>query len=419
MQRLNDTNGHNGRNGIEALAKLLGDGDHTHRYRGAFLPLPAINVLPQPRKTFLDIDELSLDIAVHGQIEPIIVAEFRREACARYLTVVNRLWHTAFGVGELHATMRRRRKRYYLLIAGERRYRALSLLWREGCKECRERYGKEPQGVCFKRHFKRKNDLVEVRLCTNAPPLPTLFLQLSENTHMQVPPHEEARAYALLFRLVRQANKKFTMAQFARRVGRSPDTVRNALRFSELPVTIRGYVENGAVPYGIGIELTRLHHVGLKARELDWWAVRALTDRKKVPEFHDLVTKYLAERGSNQMDLLGVMDRERRELQRRLHIRKTVQAHMVRGIWGWTDYFKKVLRLFEEGKIGKADSPFSVRSPIRIFLSLIELMERLLPHFRGLISRARHGHAGEVLARTRRLAKRAAHHAREDHSLHH
>lgn len=417
MQRLSRT-GHHRQSGIEALAELLGEPDYTPRYRGALLSLRAVNVLPQPRKTFLNIPELSLDIAIHGQLMPMVVAEFDREECERYLTVVNRIWHTAFTLEKLRPTVNRGKTHYYLLIAGERRYRALVLLWHEGCEECRERYGKEPQGVCFKRHFKRRTDRVEVRLCTNTPPLSVLFLQLSENTHMAVPPHEEARAYTLLFRLIRQANEKFSVAQFARRVGRSPDTVRNALRFAELPVTIRGYVETGAIPYGIGIELTRLHQAGLKARELDWWAMRAITDRKKVPEFHDLVTKYVADRNSNQLDLLGVMDREREKWQRRLHIRATVQAHTVRGVWGWIDYFKKVLRLFEEGKLKKEDSPFSVRSPILVFLALINVMERLLPHLRGLVSHSRYTRANDILRRTKEAAGRIESSAPERHSIH-
>lgn len=182
---------------------------------------------------------------------------------------MNRLWHTAFGIDQLHSTANGTRRKYHVLIAGERRYRALSLLWKEGCAECHDEYGKEPAGTCFKRHFHKGNDRVEVRLCVNAPPLPTLFLQLSENTHMAVPPYEEAQAYILLFRLVRQADEKFSVAQFASRVGRSPETVRNALRFSELPVGVRVYVEKGAIRYGIGIELTRLHRAGLKAKELE------------------------------------------------------------------------------------------------------------------------------------------------------
>lgn len=84
MQRLEKPIGSNGQNGIEALGALLGDRDHTPRYRGALLSLCTINVLAQPRKTFLNISELSLDIAVHGQLMPIIVAEFGRKECERY-----------------------------------------------------------------------------------------------------------------------------------------------------------------------------------------------------------------------------------------------------------------------------------------------------------------------------------------------
>ncbi|MFH0806784.1 MAG: hypothetical protein V1885_03615 [Candidatus Brennerbacteria bacterium] len=412
MKRPDGTNGQNGQNGIEALAKLLGDSEHIPRYRGAHIRFQAINVLPQPRKTFESISELALDIAEKGQLNPLIVARFDTQHYGRYLEVINRLWGTSFSLKDAHSVREKGKAVFYVLLAGERRYRSMKLLREKGYEALhRTVFGNLPVNV---RALPKQGDTIEVRLCDRTSPLFALYVQLSENTHMQVPPHEEAHAYSLLFRLVRQADESYSIAQFARRIGRSPETVRNALRFFELPVGPRSYVERGALPYGIGVELTRLHRIGLKARELDWWAMRAITGRKKVPDFHDLISRYLTDQTSEQMTLLDIMDGKNEALVRRMHIRKTVQAHLVRAVWGYAEYFRKVLGLFEEGKLGKEDSPFSVRSPIRAFLSLIGILERLLPHLRGLISHAKHGHATEVLGRARELASQAERYAEED-----
>lgn len=402
MQRSNGTSGQNGHNGIEALAKLLGDSVHVPHYRGALIPFRTINVLPQPRKTFESLPTLALDIAEKGQLNPLIVARFNKRACSQYLAVINRLWGTTFRLSDVHATRWRGKRVYYVLLAGERRYRSMKLLQEAGYEKVhRMVFGDAPAPAHSAR---RKREKVEVRLCDNISPLPALFLQLSENTHMQVPPYEEAQAYSLLFRLVRQADRAFSIAQFARRVGRSPETVRHALRFSELPVLIRGYVESGMLPYGIGVELTRLHQLKLGMKDLDWWAMRAIVERKKVPEFHDLVTRYLIEKNSDQMDLLGIVGREEEKFQRRLHIRKTVQANIIQALWAWIDYFKKVLQLFEEGKLGKDDSPFSVKSPVRVFLALIDVMERTLPHLKRVTTHATQLRAMQMLMTARQVA---------------
>lgn len=417
MRRFRDVleNAGNGsRNGIEALASLLGDSDHAPRYRGSYVPLHAINVLAKPRKTFSDIPELALDIALSGQLEPMIVAQFNRPQCERNLALVNRLWQTSVKIEDLRTHRVSGKRRYFVLVDGERRYRANLLLWQEGCSRCVKRHGKEKPGACFRRHFRRRDDLVEVRLCMNTPPFDILFRQLSGNIHKAVPPYEEAHAYSRIFNLVKQANPKFTLTEFAERAGRNPDTVRNALRFCNLPVSVQEKVKERRIPYGFAIELTRLRQIGLGVRELDWWVTRLTIEKKTVSEFHDTVTKYLAKRNSNQVNLLDVMHQEDEKLLRRLHIRKTVAANVILAIWSWIHYLRRVFELFEVGKLGKEDSPFSVRSPIRVFLSLIDAMERLHPHFRGLISRARYEHAAEVIGKTHILAKRVETHAKED-----
>lgn len=391
---------------LAQLGELLDtNGEKVPHYRGGYLSLGHINVLAQPRKTFEDITELADDIAEHGQLHPMVVARFTAPVCGQYLALLNRLWGSSFALRRLRGCKSSRGVVYYVLLAGERRYRALSLLWQRGCSTCRDTYGKnEPPGTCFARHFGRRRDTVEVRISTRMAPLPALFLQLSENTHVRVPPHEEAKAYTLLYRLLRQADTSFTVAAFARKVGRSPETIRHALRFSGLPLDIQRTVEKGYLPYGMALELTRLAVAGVKRNVLEYWKLRAITERRTVEQFRELVTGYLAHLRNGDGDLFGPHTETELAAARRQHIKRTVAREMIRGVWSWILYFRKVQGLFRDHLLGYPESPFSLRSPVRVTKSLLEELERLIPHMeRVLTNQLGPARARQVLADAKAL----------------
>ncbi|MDO8470282.1 MAG: hypothetical protein Q7S84_04710 [bacterium] len=381
------------------------DDGRVPKYSSVQLSLRTLNVLAQPRKTFTDIEELRDDTAQKGQIEPPVVVCFTKEFCVRYLGLLNHLWRTSFKLGDMvpsHA-------HYYILLAGERRYRALSLLWHKGCSSCQEdamkRRRRLAAGHCFRKHFGRKVDTIEVRLSQNMAPLLAVFLQLSENTHVRVPPHEEARAYTELFRLIRYGQPNFPLAIFARNVGRSPETVRNAIRFCDLPIKIQELVEKGFLSYGLAIELTRLSVARVRREQFGYWVQRALTTKSTVAEFRKSVAAYLAERVNGTSDLFGIMSREAEGVAHRAHIKQTVAKETIRALWGWVYYFRRVRQLFDEGLLGMADSPFSLRSPVRVHRDLLVEMERLIPHLRKVLHRYNHTDASKILGEAGSLAK--------------
>lgn len=393
------TNGGNRKRRIENIVEHLYKGESSYRaeYRGALLsarPGGPINVLPQPRKTFANIAELSLDVAKKKLLNPPTVARFSRESCERYVEVVNELWGTNFTISDLRATREgNRREVFYVLLAGERRLRACQLLWKEGCEGCRERYGLERPGICFRRHFAAGK--IEVRLCVNIPALAALFLQLSENTHVPVAPYEEAYAYGQLFKLIRRADETFSIARFAREVGRSPDTVRNAIRFYELPRSIQEPVEKRIVPYGIAVQIARLGVIEEEGKKE--WMLRAILNRWKVTDCANVITKYLEEKASGQTSLLDIMTASQAALAKPRY-RDVVAKDMIQTVYLWTHYFERALRLFREGMVGKENSPFSEGSPVRMFKKHISLLEELLvPHLRDLISKRDAAHAATVL----------------------
>lgn len=334
----------------KSFADVLGlpDVNKRPRYKGALVEINSINVLRQPRVTFEDIDLLATDIKRHGLLHPLTVAQLDESGAAGYLSVLNKLWGTTYRL----ANLKRRRGYYFILLAGERRFRALR---RIGTKRGR------------------------ANVCVNVKPIEALFLQMSENTHRPVPPHEEAQAYYQLFKLIREADPEFSMAAFARNVGRAPSTIRNALRFAELPLRVRKYVEDGFVPYGMAVELSRLQEGGAAEDEILRWAIDALVSRKKVPELREQVTKHLFDRKNGQASLFELTPEETKNFRRRV-----VEQNIIQELWSHTAYFQKVLRMFREGLLGLDDSPFSAGSPMRKLQAEVGVMKELLPHIRTL-----------------------------------
>lgn len=398
------------------LAEFLRDDKYVYKYKGVNLPLEAINVLPQPRKTFPALEELSLDIAKKGLCNPPTIARFSRKGAKEYLKLINLLWSTPFSLRDLQTykaggpayakAPSGKQEFFYVLLAGERRIRACKLLMETGCVECREREknmcAESDLAVslglamnlpnppvwradiqCFRKHF--PDGVIETRACFDIPPLAAIFIQHSENTHLRVPPHEEARAYFLLFKLLRQADPKYSIARFARKLGRNTETVKNALLFCDLPDEIQDAVSGGLVSYGIGVELARLQEKAkLSEEEVAWWFRRAVTENYKVPEFRGIAIQYLRHQESGQMSLLGIMEENRQEMLES-RVRQTVEANTVKAIYSWLYYIRRVLTLFEEGKLGKKDSPFSEASPVRLTRKLCAELQRLFVHLEGLL----------------------------------
>lgn len=371
------------------------------RYDGSALAIPEINVLAQPRKTFEGIEELSLDIAKKRVLNPPTVARFDRDGCRQYVAAINRLWGSAYDVDGLRSKKEAGEDVFYVLLAGERRFRSCSLLWERGCVECIETRGKEKPGNCFKRHFGGKK--LDVRICRDIPPLAALFLQLSENTHVPVPSHEEAAAYARLFGLIRKADETFPIARFAREVGRSPDTIRKALRYHLLPDIAKEAVERGHVPYGTAIEIARLQEDGLTPEQLEFWIQRSIVERRRVNEFRTLVDAHLAERHSGQRSLLDMFQSEQAALTRKSHIRRTVEAKSVQALWASIHYIARVQQLIDGGMLGVANATYSEDSPLRVYGTLVERMRELLPKLRELLSARKSRNYQDVLDETHTL----------------
>ncbi len=391
-----------------SLVELFDDGNYDYQYVGAKLSLSVINVLPQPRKTFTNIDILGEDIARCKLLHPMIVAEFDADYCERYLDAIGRIWGLAPSLAELVPTTTRDGPRYYVLLAGERRYRAFSYLWSTGCERCRSRGTKLRAGSCFRRHFRSG---AEVRLCRNIPPLQAIYRQLAENTHERVPPHEEAIAIGETYRLAQQVKPDMTAAALARQISMGEHKVRSAVAFFGLPDSIKtataektGKRPTGeqTISYGIALQLARLYEDGESEDELHRWATRALVNGmiRQVEEFKELVDRYLVNKHSGQIGLFG--DAQEAQLVRR-NYREVVARNYILSYHVVMRYLAVVEDHFERGTLGESDSPFSVRSPLRALRKLLAYQEKVLAHMLRYLPRTECQRAIELVSELKSL----------------
>ncbi|MBI4120837.1 MAG: hypothetical protein HY457_01090 [Parcubacteria group bacterium] len=371
----------------EKLLALLGGQDTFDKTSFEQISLPVgelatINVLPQPRKTFPDeeVEVLMWNIVQSGLLNPIIVAELQgRENCERYIAVINKLWGANFAIADLHSTIRDRKRVWRILIAGERRMRAIRMARR--------------------RHVYRE-ETVKISIAKNIDPFPALLLQWQENNHERVPVHEDARATALLFGLIREADPKLSQSAFAKHIGRSAEMVSHSVRFVGLPPDIQVLVEEGKISYGVALELARLGTFGVAPQDLLSWARKAIIERVSVEKFNKQVSAYIEHQKSGQQSLMDIFQDEMARGER-IRERELVASNMSRVLWDEIKYWQTILQLYEKGMLPNEDSPFLAKGPLRLILALVDTLEKLNEHLKKLLSPEDEKRVREVLAETK------------------
>lgn len=313
-----------------------------------------LNILSQARKTFDNIVELAEDITTKGgMLMTPIVARYDEQHMVRYLEVLNQVYGSSH---ELQGLISQNGV-WYVLLAGERRTRAYRYLVDAG--EAVPWYW------------------ADVRV--NIDPVAALEIQLAENTHRRVPPHEEADAVERLFRF-EQTHQKATLRAFAKRVGWSEHKIRSALKFCSLPQKVQELVRDGYLSYGMSVTITRLARVGVTEEQLFEWALTAITHRLSQAELQARVDHYLLEQEQGQTSLLSIFDSEQgRESTRAAH-RRVVAANVLRAHIENQGYLARVLSLLESGKLAQAHSPYAEGSPQRRVRAEVDLLARVAAH---------------------------------------
>lgn len=216
----------------------------------------------------------------------------------RYLAAINDRDGTALAVCDFAAV---KEQKYYILIAGECRLRALHILREDGCESCREK-GKVRRGACYRKHL--GSNRVEVKMFRGISVAEALGKQMSENNHTRPPEHEEAFNISWMFRTYRVIDPSITIRQFSRHIGRTPETVEKAIMFCQLPDAIRSAVARSSgqnpttgkwqyIRYGHAIQIARLQLAGENEEKLLHWRDRVLHDMLSVPDMREQVNKRL------------------------------------------------------------------------------------------------------------------------------
>ncbi|KKP70439.1 MAG: hypothetical protein UR69_C0006G0002 [Candidatus Moranbacteria bacterium GW2011_GWE2_35_2-] len=136
------------------------------------------------------------------------------------------------------------------LIAGQHRYKAI--------QQINER--------------RRKEGLPEISLWITLEnrtydPYEVIDIQLAENIHEKMTASEEGIVlygyYRQLYNLMKADHRKLTVAEFSKRVGRTAETVRNAIKFIDgLDPRVRKLVDEKKLPYTHALLLTALPQKG-------------------------------------------------------------------------------------------------------------------------------------------------------------
>ena len=382
------------------LSELLGFQEKTHhRAVRTKAPLSRIIILPQPRKTFEEISDIGGSILASNLIYLPVLAYFNRPDFEKYLDILSVLWRAPLSIdnylplGDFDSESGE--TCYRVLIDGERRIRGCRYYLEHGCEDHSDKKG------CYKLHFGSED--VEVTLMVGIAPINALFLQSAANSYNRVPAHEDAKFLDNLFRMVRICNPLFPLSRFAKLVGRGTETVRNAVKFCFLPPEVQTMVPE-KIPYGIACEVSRLQEIGLPDGELKDWANLAVMAKQRVPDFRKSVSDFINQQQSGQTSLFDIFSGKQNEELKKRSRRLIVAKHSVAGLWDFISYFTLVLRLFEDGNLGKGDSPFSERSTLRIFRALIEKEKKLLPHMEGLMPAKDFIEAGKVVKKAENLS---------------
>ncbi|MBI1888896.1 MAG: ParB N-terminal domain-containing protein [Candidatus Spechtbacteria bacterium] len=265
--------------------------------------------------------------------------------------------------GMIHALSVADTEEGYILISGEKRVRACNLLEERG---------------------KHIGD-VFCNIFEGLTPVAMALLQASENIHEQVPSHEEAWFFEKTWHALKIVEPKFTLTDFADAVGRSEQTIRNALRFALLPERIQGFVSSGLLTYGAAVQLVRVKEM-LDDGGLEQWAIRCVISKAKVSEVRAQIDTYIKDVSSGQLNMLDVFEENARNTLEQDSRRILIDRTTTTSFWSGITYLKRLLFLFENGKLELEDLPWLRRNPRRAFLELMSVEDRVLDHMKTVLS---------------------------------
>jgi hypothetical protein len=337
----------------------------------SIIPIRQINHLTQTRKTYKAIDRLSANMEVLGNLEPMLVVSYDKAGAEAYIATINEEWGTGHEIDELVSF---EADRYLIVIAGHSRLMALQNLGEE---------------------------MAEVRLTHDLPPFEALFVQMSENLHQPVPKVEEATGRIRLFRMIQRRQPTFSFEQYAPHVGVSVDQLRDEAKFINLPEAIQRLAEVGYISFTLALEFDRLiklydldglinqkiresfaDHVAWRSWLIDYCLTQAIIERYSVDQFKRQFEYELKMELNRQLSFFDLDE----SITKKRNFKKAIVNRSIDGIRGAIKYLSSILDLFggEQALLRSDESPLLDRAFRAMFLELLKLIEKTIPHLRFL-----------------------------------
>jgi len=332
------------------------------------ISLGGINVLPQPRKTFLFIPELAESIRLNGLLTPLLIAEFDPENCQRHIEVMNLNRKEKIEFSSLKKSWNDENKeKYYVLIGGERRIRAIKLLGE--------------QGVNLQEIF--TDHQIPARICENPSPLIFIRLQLAENIHTRPLAHEEANYIDGVFQTMKLYQKDYTLTTLSKDIGKSYKTVKKATQFCRLPSFIQNAVKDNFLSYGSACEISEMEVYGFSEKEMNIMAKNAIIGKWQIRKCSEEINKKIKDKESGQqpLEILTETDRQRME---KLFQKNKFAKELLKNSWEFIRLFRTHHFLLGKKQLQIKDSPYQEEELLKIAEKLYEATEESLSDFKKI-----------------------------------
>lgn len=316
------------------------------------LHLKCLNVVSQVRP-HLDAQQtadLAESILDQGQQVPGRVVALTARQARQYVKEINELWGVNHQLRSLRQLTIDGKLLYLIVVYGHRRLAAAKLAYERLKAGEKSRYftGKYLCDIYFGLSVKE-----------------AISFQLIENDYVAPPKHAELRAHWLYWRFLRR-KENVTVTRFAKQVGKTPEAVREMLRFTELPDTVQRMIDPDApglkTTYGMLLQVARLARAHKKhgqplseeaiVRQVDVLIVSGVT----VTEFAKEVTERIHHLEGQQtgFDFFenGEVDHTDRT------VRRVAAQNLIRSMLTAIGYIHRIEHMMRDGRSFGSLSPY-------------------------------------------------------------
>lgn len=330
-----------------------------------YLSPDIINILQQVRTkiTRESLDDLAASIKAIGQQAAGIAIGLTKQEAAKYLQEVNDLWGTAYQLEMCEQVYFKELGEhfYVFLVAGHRRLLTIKEL-----------------GI----------DSYLCRLHLHLEFVDAFSLQFHENVHKEVSLDDEARFLTFMWRKQKSTNDALSLTEFARRHGKKVDTVRRAIRFTSLPISVQRLMLpteefKKGIAFGILCEMARLQ----EARQAKG---KSYSEQELINLAYILVVQQKTTRAASMWvseqikQLHGQGDMFELSIQEALDgARHSVGTGLEQSIRIQSEHLRIIARMHDEGGVEKVVSGSAVNAVTNAARSVSDLAPKIVANIRG------------------------------------